>query len=160
MCHSSFVANGTKKHKRFGETFTLEYARLYSSVLPRKCGHVGTRLVCEPVNDGIYRLQTLPDIGAVSSYTIFGLSKFQKGRLRVFENRVLRRLLGPKRDEVTGDWRKLHNEELSGLYSSLNTFRVIKSRRMRWVGHVARMARAKVSTGFRWGNPREGDHQA
>jgi hypothetical protein len=59
--------------------------------------------------------------------------------LRVFENRVLRRIFGPKRDEVTGDWRKLHNEELCKLYSSPNIIRMIKSRRMRWAGHVARM---------------------
>jgi hypothetical protein len=57
-------------------------------------------------------------------------------RLRVFENRVLRRILGPKRDEVTGDWRRLHNEELNDLYSSPNNIRVVKSRRMRWAGHV------------------------
>jgi len=57
----------------------------------------------------------------------------------VFENRVLRRIFGPKRDEVTGYWRKLHNEELNDLYCSPNTVRVIKSRRMRWVGHVACM---------------------
>jgi hypothetical protein len=57
----------------------------------------------------------------------------------VFENRVLRRLYGPKRDEVTGEWRKLHNEELHNLYSSSNIIRQIKSRRMRWAGHVARM---------------------
>jgi hypothetical protein len=57
----------------------------------------------------------------------------------VFENRVLRRIFGPKRDEVTGDWRKLHNEELHNLYSSPNILRMIKSRRMRWAGHVARM---------------------
>jgi hypothetical protein len=57
----------------------------------------------------------------------------------VFENRVLRRIVGPKRDEVTGEWRRLHNEELNDLYSSLNIIRVIKSRRMRWAGHVARM---------------------
>jgi hypothetical protein len=56
----------------------------------------------------------------------------------VFENRVLRRIFGPKRDEVTADWRKLHNEELHNLYSSPNIIRVIKSRRMRWAGHVAR----------------------
>jgi hypothetical protein len=56
----------------------------------------------------------------------------------VFENRVLRRIFGPKRDEVTGEWRKLHNEELHNLYSSSN-IRQIKSRRMRWAGHVARM---------------------
>jgi hypothetical protein len=60
-------------------------------------------------------------------------------RMRVFENRVLRRIFGPKRDEVTGEWRKLHNEELHNLYSSLDIIRQIKSRRMRWAGHVARM---------------------
>jgi hypothetical protein len=57
----------------------------------------------------------------------------------VFENRVLRRIFGPKRDEATGEWRKLHNEELNDLYSSANIVRVIKSRRMRWAGHVAHM---------------------
>jgi hypothetical protein len=57
----------------------------------------------------------------------------------VFENRVLRRIFGPKRDEVTGEWRKLHNEELRDLYSSPSIVRIIKSRRMRWAGHVARM---------------------
>jgi hypothetical protein len=57
----------------------------------------------------------------------------------VFENRVLRRVFGPKRDEVTGEWRKLHNEELNYLYCSPNIFRVIKSRRMKLVGHVARL---------------------
>jgi hypothetical protein len=62
-------------------------------------------------------------------------------RLRVFENRVLRRLFGPKRDEITGEWRKLHNEELHDLYSSPYIVRVIKSRRMRWAGHVVRMGK-------------------
>jgi len=57
----------------------------------------------------------------------------------VFENRVLRRVFGPKRDEVTGEWRKLHNEKLSDFYSLPNVVRVVKSRRMRWVRHVARM---------------------
>jgi hypothetical protein len=57
----------------------------------------------------------------------------------VFENRVLRRIFGPKRDEVTGGWRKLHNEELHNLYSSPSIIRMIKSRRMRWAGHVALM---------------------
>jgi hypothetical protein len=60
-------------------------------------------------------------------------------RLRVFENRVLRRIFGPKRDEVTGQWRRLHNKELYGLYSSPSIIRVTKSRRLRWAGHVARM---------------------
>jgi hypothetical protein len=57
----------------------------------------------------------------------------------VFENRVLRRIFGPKSDEVTGEWRKLHNEELHNLYSSPNIIRQIKSRSLRWAGHVARM---------------------
>ena len=63
----------------------------------------------------------------------------EEHRLRVFENRVLRRIFGPKRYGVTGEWRKLHNEELNDLYSSPNTVRVIKSRRMRWAGNVACM---------------------
>ena len=65
----------------------------------------------------------------------------EERRLRVFENRVLRRIFGPKRDEVTGEWRKLHNEVLNDGYSSPNVVRVIKSRKMRWTGHVARMGR-------------------
>jgi hypothetical protein len=63
--------------------------------------------------------------------------------LRVFENRVLWRILGPRGDEVTGGWRKLHNEELHGLCSSPSIIRVIKAKRMRWVGHVARMGEVR-----------------
>jgi hypothetical protein len=63
----------------------------------------------------------------------------EEHRLRVFENRVLRRIFGPKRDEVTGGWGKLRNEELHNLYSSPSIIRMIKSRRMRWSGHVAQM---------------------
>jgi hypothetical protein len=81
----------------------------------------------------------------------------EERRLRVFENRVLRRIFGPKRDEVTGEWRKLNNEELNGLYSLPNIVRVIKSRRLRWEGHVARMGKGEVCTGFWWGNMRERD---
>ena len=69
----------------------------------------------------------------------WSLTLREERRLRVFENRVLRRVFGPKRDEVTGEWRKLHNEELNGLYSLPNIVWVVKSRRMRWAGHVARM---------------------
>ena len=63
----------------------------------------------------------------------------EERNLRVFQNMVLRRIFGPRRDEVTGEWRRLHNEELNDLYSSPNIVRVIKSRKMRWVGHVARI---------------------
>ena len=69
----------------------------------------------------------------------WSLTLREERRLRVYENRVLRKVFGPKRDEVTGEWRKLHNEELNDLYSLPNIVRVVKSRRMRWEGHVARM---------------------
>ena len=76
-------------------------------------------------------------------------------RLRVFENRVLRRIFGPKRDEVTGEWRKLHNEKLNDLYCSPNITRGISSRITRWAQHVARMGERR---GFWWRNLRERDH--
>jgi hypothetical protein len=66
----------------------------------------------------------------------------------VFENRLLRRIFGRKRDELTRKWRKLYNDELNDLYSSPNIFRVIKSRRMRWAGHVARMGEERACTEF------------
>jgi len=69
----------------------------------------------------------------------WSLTLTEERRLRVFENRVLRRVFRPKRDEVTGKWRKLHNDKLSNLYSLPNIVRVVKSRRMRWAGHVARI---------------------
>jgi hypothetical protein len=76
----------------------------------------------------------------------------------VFENTVLRGIFGPKRDEATGEWRRLHNEELNDLYSPPNIIAIIKSRRMRWAGHVARMGKREVHTGFWWGDLREDDH--
>jgi hypothetical protein len=80
-------------------------------------------------------------------------------RLRVFENGRLRRIFGPQRDEVTGEWRRLHNKEFYALYSSPNIIQVIKSRRLRWVGHVARIgARREVHSGLQWGKPRKGDY--
>jgi hypothetical protein len=68
--------------------------------------------------------------------------------LRVFENRVLRRIFGPKREKVTGHWTKLHSGEIHYLYSSPDVIRQIKSRRMRWAGNVARMGRGETCTGF------------
>jgi hypothetical protein len=73
--------------------------------------------------------------------------------LRVFQNKVLRRIFGPKRDEVTGEWRKLHNEELRDLYPSPSIIRIIKSRRMRWEGYVARMGEKRNAYRLLVGNP-------
>jgi hypothetical protein len=81
----------------------------------------------------------------------------EEHRLRVFKNRELRKIFGPKREE-DGSWRKLHNNKLHSLYSSPNIVTVIKSRRMRWAGHVARMGRAEVFTGFWLGDPNLRDH--
>ena len=74
----------------------------------------------------------------------WSLTLRKERKLRVFENRVLRRIFGTRRDEVTGEWRRLHNEELNNLYSSPNILRVIKSRRMRWAVHVERMGEEGV----------------
>ena len=76
----------------------------------------------------------------------------------MFENRVLRRAFGPKRDEITGKWRKLHNEELSDRYSLPNIVRVVKSRRMRWASMWSVWGRGEGCTRFWWGNLRERDH--
>jgi hypothetical protein len=76
----------------------------------------------------------------------------------VFQNRVLRRIFGRKRDEATGEWRRLHSEELNNVYSSPNIIRVIKSRRMRWAGYVARMGEKRGAYRIWCGDLREGDH--
>jgi hypothetical protein len=87
----------------------------------------------------IYKTIILPVV--LYGCETWSLTLREKHRLRVFENRVLRRIFGPKRDEVTGEWRKFHNEELRDLYSSPSIIRIIKSWRMRWAGNVARMER-------------------
>jgi hypothetical protein len=83
----------------------------------------------------------------------WSLTLKEEHRLRVFENRVLRRIFGPKRDDVTRDWRKLHNEELHNLYSSPNIIRMIKSRKIRWAGHVARMGETRNAYRILVGKP-------
>jgi hypothetical protein len=88
----------------------------------------------------------------------WSLSLREEHRLRVFENRVLRRIFGPKRDEVTGRWTKLHSGELHNLYSSPDIIRQIKSRRIRLAGHVARMGEGRNFTRFWWESPKEKDH--
>jgi len=105
----------------------------------------------------IYRTIILPVVLYGSETWLLTLK--EERRLRMFDNRMLRRTFEPKRDVVTRDWRKLHNEELNDLHSSPNIVRVIKSR-MRWAGHVARMGRGEAYTGFWWINLRERDHLA
>jgi hypothetical protein len=97
------------------------------------------RLICclEAQKLELYKTVILPVV--LYGCETWSLTLREEYRLRVFENRVLRRIFGPKRDEVTGGWRELHNEELHNFYSLRSIIRMIKSRRMRWVGHVARM---------------------
>jgi hypothetical protein len=76
----------------------------------------------------------------------------------MFENRVLRKIFGPKKDEVAGEWKKLHNEELRDVYSSPSIIRIIKSRRMRLAGHIARMGKKKNAYRLLVGSQRERDH--
>jgi len=94
-------------------------------------------LLSKNINIKIYRTIILPVV--LYGCETWSLTLREEHRLRVFENRMLRRIFGPKRDEVTGEWRKLHNDKLNDLYSSPNTIRVIELKRMRWMGHVARM---------------------
>ena len=103
---------------------------------------VGTRLLSKNLKIKIYRNIILPVV--FYGCDTWSLTLREDRRLRVFENRVLRKVFGTKRDEVTGEWRKLHNEELNDLYSLPNIVRVVKSKRMRWAGHVAHMGDNRV----------------
>ena len=106
---------------------------------------LSSRLPSKNLNIKIYRTLILPVVlyGCETS----SLTLREERKLRVCENMVLRRIFGPRREDVTGEWRRLHNEELNDLYSSPNIVRVIKSRRMRWAGHVARMGEERVCIG-------------
>jgi hypothetical protein len=98
---------------------------------------LSSRLLSKNLKIRIYKTIILPVV--LYGCKTWSLTLREEHRLRVFGNRVLRRIFGPKIDEVTGEWRKLHNEELHDLYSFSSIIRIIKAGRMRWSGHVARL---------------------
>jgi hypothetical protein len=112
---------------------------------------LSSRLLSKNTKIRVYRTIILPVV--LYGCETWSVTLREEQRLRVFENRVLRRIFGPKRDEATGDWRRQHNEELNDLYSSPNIIRVIKSRRLKWAGHVARMGEERGAYGILVGRP-------
>ena len=115
---------------------------------------LSSRLLSKNLKIKIYRTIILPVV--LYGCETWSLTLREERKLRVFENMVLRRIFGPTRDEVTGERMRSHNEELNDLYSSPNIVWVIKSRRMRWAGHVARMGEERGCIGSWWENRREG----
>ena len=109
---------------------------------------MSSRLLSKNVKIKIYRTVILPVV--LYGCETWSLSLRDERKLRVFEKGVLKRIFGPRRDEVTGEWMRLHNEELNHLYTSPNIVRVIKSRRMRWAGHVARKGVERGCIGSLW----------
>ena len=128
------------------------------SPFPSDVTNLGTPLSKKTVCVCVYTYtHTHTHTHVLYGYETWSLTLREERRLRVFENRVLKRIFRPKRDEVTGEWRKLHNEELNDLYCSPNIVRVIKTR-TRWAGHIARMGREEAYTEFWWSNLRENDN--
>jgi len=105
-------------------------------------------MLSKNLNIKTYRTIILPVV--LHGCETWSLARWEERKLRVFENMVLRRIFGPRKDEVTGKWRRLHNEELNDFYSSPNIVWVIKSRRMSWAGHVARMGEERGCIGSWW----------
>jgi len=126
LTNQNSIAEEIKSRLRSGNACYHSVQNLLSSRLPSK-----------NLKIKIYRTVILPVV--LYGCETWSLTLREERRLRMFENMVLRRIFGTRKDEVTGEWRRLHNEELNDLYCSPNTVRVIKWRRMRWAGHVARM---------------------
>ena len=116
---------------------------------------LSSRLLSKNLKIKIYTTIILPVV--LHGCETWSMTLREEGKLRVFENMVLR-IFGTRRDEVTGEWRRLHNEELNDLYASPNIVRVIKSRRIRWAGYVAHMGEERGCIGSWWGKRRERDH--
>jgi hypothetical protein len=114
---------------------------------------LSSRLLSKNLKIKIYETVILPVV--LYGRETWSLTLREEHRLRVFENRVLRRIFGPKRDEVRGCWRKLHNEKLRNLYPSPSIIRVIKSMRMRWAGHVALIVEKRNAYRILVGKPEE-----
>jgi hypothetical protein len=112
---------------------------------------LSSRLLSKSTQIRVYRSIILPVV--LYGCETWSLTLREEQKLKVFENRVLRRICGPKKDKATGEWRRLHNEELNDLYSSPNIIRVIKSRRMRWMGLVARMGEKRRAYRILVGRP-------
>jgi len=110
--------------------------------------------MCTTVHNTKMKIHRTISLHVFNGFATWSITLREESKLTVFENRVLRGIFEPKRDEVRGEWRKLHIEELNDLYSSPYIIRVIKSR-MGWVRHVTRMAGEKMNMGFWWGNLRE-----